>query len=546
MAVVGVRNLAFAVVVVIFLTVFWQTSGGTRTPTSWMPKEPEFKGFAPLPEGIVAPPVKPDLDVHEVVNAPAANPLPVLPGGGQVKNEVPGLSNSPFAAAPATDNTAPLAAAPGSAGLGSTAPIAAGNAGPGNTSPLGAGNVGLGSTAPQAGGNAGWGSTDPLGAGSAGVGSSSPFGAGNGVGNGLPPPLPATPGLGSSPQPPAVQPGLGSTLGSEPPTAPPASDDANFQGTFSQWQFQQNLDLSPPKIDTIKLRRYRPHNYKGEGHPTYATYVATPGGNLNEPYFVAAQQLIYRTLWDPRSGGEYPFTAFVAPHITEEQRNLLAAAGAIVRELEPVEWHPVQGTFARWKYQFAKLNMWKQTDFSRIFFLDSDAFPVKKIDDVFDTPQAHCKQELLPAEDQKSAESICTYTFMASPQNLLPSTDTGIMELNTGVMLLEPNIAMHTRLMREMPNTEKWNTAMADQGFLSEMFKAQGSFPVTSMSREYNGFFPGPQDEGRLKVVHEKLWIDPEQAPWAKGMFSSTHKAMKDFYESDIFVAAREKDGLMY
>lgn len=477
MAVVGVRNLAFALVTVIFLIVFWHTSsGGTRAPTSWRPKAPEFKGFAPLPEGIATPPVTPELDAHDVANAPAANPVPVLPGGGQVKNELPGLGNTPFADAPGIKNPATLEDA---------------------TSGL---------------------------------------------------PLPATPDLGSTPQPPAVVPGLSSTLGSGPPPAATGSgsDDANFQGGFSEWAFQQNLDLSPPKMDTMKLRRYKPHNYKGQGHPTYATYVATPGGSLNEPYFVAAQQLIYRTLWDPQSGGIYPFTAFVAPHITEEQRNLLAAAGAIVRELEPVTWHPVQGTFARWKYQFAKLNMWKQTDFSRIFFLDSDAFPVSNIDDVFDTPQASCKKELLPAEYQTSEEDNCTYTFMAAQQNFLPSPETGILELNTGVMLLQPHTAMHAHLMREMPQTEKWDTAMADQGFLSEVFKASGAFPVTAMSREYNGFFPGPQDEGKLKVVHEKLWIDPDTVPWAKGMFATTHKAMKEFYESESFVAARERDGLIY
>lgn len=471
------------------MMVFWHTSGGTRGPAAWKPVEPEFKGFAPLPGAVANPPTVPDLDSPHVANAPAANPLPVLPGGEQAKNEALDLSDTPVTPALGAGNepgiAVPTAAAPGAI---DTPPLAAGS--------------------------------------------------------GLP--APVLPGLGSSPEPPAVVPGLGTTLGTTAPAAAPPSmdgDKANFNGGFADWAFQLNLDLEPPKIDAKKLRRYKPHNYKGEGHPTYATYVATPGGNLTEPYFVAAQQLIFRTLWDPRSGGKHPFTAFVAPHITEEQRSLLEAAGAIVRELEPVAWHPVQGTFGRWKYQFAKLNMWAQTDFSKIFFLDSDAFPVQKIDDVFDTPEAECDKESLSVADQP-AEGICQYTFMAAQQNPLPNPATGVMELNTGVMLLQPNAAMHQRLMREMPKTEKWDTSMADQGFLSEMFKSNGTFPYAPMPRAYNGFFPGPQDEGKLKVVHEKLWIDPEQALWTKGFFSSTHKAMRDFYESPEFLKVREKDGL--
>lgn len=44
---------------------------------------------------------------------------------------------------------------------------------------------------------------------------------------------------------------------------------------------------------------------------------------------------------------KYPFTIFVAPFIPQEQRDLLAAAGALVRELPTVDWHSTKLTDAR-------------------------------------------------------------------------------------------------------------------------------------------------------------------------------------------------------
>ncbi|KAF2208576.1 glycosyltransferase family 8 protein [Cercospora zeae-maydis SCOH1-5] len=332
-------------------------------------------------------------------------------------------------------------------------------------------------------------------------------------------------------------------MGGTPPAAPPISDP-HFQGGFAGAPFQQNLDLETPKMDILKLRRYKPHNYKGEGYPTYATHITTPGGSLNDPYFLAAQQLIYRVLWDMRSGtAQFPFTAFVAPHITEEQRSVLAAAGAIVRELDPIEWHPDKDTQGRWQYNFARLNLWRQTDFSKILYLDADAFPVQKLDSLLETPTRSCKRDLLPLEDQASGEEICPYTFMAAQQNLFAEA-ADVMELNTGVMIIQPNLAMHRRLTRELTTNKNWDTSMADKAFLSEMFKPSGPFPFAQLARDYNGFFPGPLDEGKFKVVHEKLWVETqESAPWTKGMFREKHAEMKAFYENPAFQQIRLTDG---
>ncbi|PIA91378.1 hypothetical protein CB0940_09107 [Cercospora beticola] len=568
-AVLGVRNIAFAIVAIVFLMLFYHTSGGTRAPVSWSPKAPEFKGFAPLPEGITVPlstQQQEDEKLRQEANAlgggagGAANPAHVLPGGEQVAadgNSMGGLGGASTEAGQLGGLGGGNALGGGSLGGlgdGAAAPPAAPFAPAADAGPFAAPAAAGGSLPGPAIDQAGPPLAPPPPAAAPGM----PPAPAPGMVNALPvppvpaapgpeaaqmPPMPAMPGLGSSPQMPPLQPNLGSTVGGTAPAAPPVSDP-HFQGGFADAPFQQNLDLETPKMDILKLRRYKPHNYKGEGHPTYATHITTPGGSLNDPYFLAALQLIFRVLWDIRSGSaQYPFTAFVAPHITEEQRSVLAAAGAIVRELDSIEWHPDKNTQGRWQYNFARLNLWRQTDFSKILYLDADAFPVQNLDDLLGAATRSCRRELLPLEDQASGDEICPYTFMAAQQNLL-ANPTATIELNTGVMLIQPNLAMHRRLTRELTANKNWDTAMADKAFLSEMFKASGPFPVVQLAREYNGFFPGPLDEGKLKVVHEKLWVElQESAPWTKGMFREKHAEMKVFYESPAFQEVRLRDG---
>lgn len=326
----------------------------------------------------------------------------------------------------------------------------------------------------------------------------------------------------------------------ENPTKTDAAAAATKTSEFNEekYTFQEDLQLVNPTFDVKSLRRYKPHNYRGPGHETFATYYSTRDATLHDPYFLAAQQLAYRILWDPRSKSNvHPLTVFVAPFISDEHRDLLQAAGAIVRELDLVPWHPAVATYARWRDLFSKLNMWEQTDFSRITFLDLDAFPVENIDKIFDIAESQkCKPELLPEEDKPHEKEICDYTFTGTEV-------AGYKEINVGVMVFNPNKAMHARLMREYVHTEKYDSKMAEQAFLSFTYRLTGPFPAAFVDRVWNGFFPQPDEEGKLKIVHEKLWADNPHLPWAKDYFPGTWRKMKSLYESEAFVDLRKADG---
>lgn len=79
---------------------------------------------------------------------------------------------------------------------------------------------------------------------------------------------------------------------------PPPEGDGTLYLPLHEF-FQDDLDLPNPVFNTPKLRQYMPHNWRGEGQKTFATYLSTRNGSLHDPYFAAAQQLVYRMLWDP-------------------------------------------------------------------------------------------------------------------------------------------------------------------------------------------------------------------------------------------------------
>jgi hypothetical protein len=154
------------------------------------------------------------------------------------------------------------------------------------------------------------------------------------------------------------------------------------QGFKPDFLFQEDLKLDLP-ISTLKAySSHKPHNY-GPNTPNapkinaYSTFMATRNPSIKDPYYMVIHSLIYRVLWSARSRTErHPFIVFVGNFVTVEQRELLSGAGAIVRELAPLEWEcDAPGWQARWKDLFAKLNMWKETEFSRILFLDAECFP---------------------------------------------------------------------------------------------------------------------------------------------------------------------------
>jgi hypothetical protein len=57
------------------------------------------------------------------------------------------------------------------------------------------------------------------------------------------------------------------------------------------------------------------------------------------------------------------------------------------------------------------------------------------------------------------------------------------------------------------------------------------------LGRPWGGFFPKEDEEGRLKIVHEKIWVAKQG--WMKKEWERGWIEMVDWYQSGDFAAAR-------
>lgn len=311
-----------------------------------------------------------------------------------------------------------------------------------------------------------------------------------------------------------------------------------------KWPFQADVldQYDLPGFNTSKLKNYPPHNYKGRGRPTFATFYASHDATNRDPYFIATLQVIYRLLWDPKTrSDQYPVTVFVPDFVRQDHCDYFTAAGAIVRTVDLIEFQAegTKGVSARFKDQFSKLELWRQTDYSRIAFMDCDAFALRPCDDMFDpsvSPEQTCRSELLDPADQPYAADMCDYVFSAHE-----AAPDGI---NGGVLILKPDQHMYERLRREMRNTTGWNTYNMEQAFLSYAFdREQSPFPVHGIDRKWNAFDRDFEEGVDVHILHDKMWAHYfENNTWQDKNYKDVWASMLHLYNSTAFVELREKD----
>ena len=315
----------------------------------------------------------------------------------------------------------------------------------------------------------------------------------------------------------------------------------------TKFGFQQDLrSLSMPKIDLKSFKTHNPHRLvlnSSSPQDTFATFLCTRNGSLYDPYFAASLNLVYRNLWDPVIASKTrPFTIFVAPFVAQEQRDILAGAGAVIQELPLVLWEPTKpGIWGRWRDQFSKLHFWYQTQYSRIVFMDSDAFPLANIDDVFDqVEEQKCNPSRMTLEDwaQPEKDGWCEFVFAG-----VPDFGGGV---NGGFLVIKPNRAIHQRLLREYLKVDEYDSSFAEQSFFKWHFAQDGPFPARMLPRKYNAYFPNAKDEGKVSIVHEKLWaFNDKRGSWLNHIWEDGWMQMIEFFDSPGFIQARERDGEM-
>lgn len=298
---------------------------------------------------------------------------------------------------------------------------------------------------------------------------------------------------------------------------------------------EDSVKFSFPQRDLRQFKSFPAHNlYTGEGN-AFATVFTSRNSSLSDPYFAATLSQIYRLLWSQHSASEtIPFVVFVPPYISRIQREMFMGAGALVREIEPLSVKPTRPTSARYRDGFTKLNLWKETGFKRIAYLDADVFPMANVDALLTgvTP-SRCKMEKLGEADMKDDVSMCDYAFAAD------FGEDGSM--STSVMVLEPNEHMHRRLLRDMQQTALYDTTRMDNAYLEWAFATEGPFPADPLPQGFHAQSPSGVKEERL--VHLKLWrVEKLKEQFYAKNWIQEWIDMIEFFDGEKYPAMRDKD----
>lgn len=310
------------------------------------------------------------------------------------------------------------------------------------------------------------------------------------------------------------------------------------------------LNTPLPYRDFSKLAKYPPQNLKDKQDYAFATLMCTREPDERDPFFAAAQQLVWRILWSPWRS-IYPMIVFVCPSTPQYQRTILAGQGAVVEEIELVSGliDPTKLHLSRWRDQLTKINMWTYTRYKRIAFMDSDAFPVKNIDDIFDiVPLQDCDANRLNTDDlemlhRPNGQDLCKYTFGGA---IMSETDN---ELNGGFFVFSPNLMWHEKLLRDAKKTNEYDEKTAEQGLLNSNlgFGINGPYKRYTISQDYNSdkeYYIAKKEAGKLdeiRIVHCKMW-SPLSLLWAPELnvkWDVDWMSMCRWYDSDAFVSAR-------
>ncbi|OAA37052.1 Glycosyl transferase, family 8 [Cordyceps fumosorosea ARSEF 2679] len=311
----------------------------------------------------------------------------------------------------------------------------------------------------------------------------------------------------------------------------------------------------PPRRDFTSLSKYPAHNTDEPTKYAYSTLYCSREPDLRDPYFETTQSIIWRILWsDFRS--KYPIIVFVCPFIPELLRRILRGQGAIVKTIPlldniiPDEAIPTK----RWIDVLSKLHLWSQMEWRRLVFLDSDAFPVANIDELFRlAPTQRCKEGDLDLEDKAAVakasgdENMCNYVYAGvaqfSPENI-----------NAGVLVLKPNRDLHAKLLRAAKQTADYNFEDMEQGILKSKnaFAIDGPFPVTRLPPAWNTvpeyylkYLKSGEGEigGPVKILHVKMWSrfwgQWNNLTQLNDMWDLDWMKMSRFYDSARFEDAR-------
>ena len=196
---------------------------------------------------------------------------------------------------------------------------------------------------------------------------------------------------------------------------------------------------------------------------------------------------VYKSL--RHSGNTKDLVVMVTDDVTDKGKELLKDFDIKFFDVDKIHYKGGGKVLSRyrdnaWK-MFTKLNIWKQTQYEKLVYLDADTLILKNIDDLFEY-------------DELSA-------VHGGSQML------GYSGIEGGILVIKPNEETFDQLIKSL-DSDEYDIRMSDQSFLNDYFTRHGK--ITHLPETYNRRWKKRKDFDTCHIYHfnaDKPWISPER-----------------------------------
>jgi glycogenin len=174
---------------------------------------------------------------------------------------------------------------------------------------------------------------------------------------------------------------------------------------------------------------------------------------------------------------KYPFLLLVTPNVSQEILDKLFQHKInykIVNYIQNATDFSSNEKSVRWKYTHSKLEIFGQTEFEKLVYLDADMLVLQNIDDLFEKP----------------------HMSAAIPSGLLPEYASKHTHLNSGLMVIEPSLDLYNDMMSKIrENATKYP---GDQDFIQAYYPDWPSQKELHLDTKYHIFHSDLEQYNKL------------------------------------------------
>lgn len=184
---------------------------------------------------------------------------------------------------------------------------------------------------------------------------------------------------------------------------------------------------------------------------------------LSTDSYLDGIMVLYHSLM--RTGTDYPFLLLISDSVSEESRKVLSNCGIEYKLMQCTIENPTAiAKDDHWAFTYSKLDIFSQTQYDKIVFLDADMLIVKNIDELFDKP----------------------HMSAVNAGGMLPEYRhwTG---LNSGLMVIEPSCELYRDMLGKVGKIENVEKG-GDQDFLQAYYPDWDGCQELHLDHGYNMF----------------------------------------------------------